>query len=59
MKVEILGNQMVITVPIAADPQPSASGKTLIVYSSKGNVSTAVQIKGKPVIIGLNCYTKR
>ena len=40
-------------------PTPSASGKTLVVASSRGNMTTNALVDGKPVIIGLNAYIKR
>ena len=47
------------TITIVADlqePTPSASGKTLVVASSRGNVTTQAQINGKNVVIGFNAY---
>ncbi len=58
MKAEIKGTQLVITIDMQ-EPAPSASGKTLVVASSHGNMATTAQVNGKPVIIGLNCYIKR
>ena len=37
---------------------PSASGKTLVVASTRGNAVTDVLVDGKPVTIGLNAYIK-
>lgn len=59
MKAEIVGTNLVITIPISQDPQPSASGKTLIVASSGGNKETDCLVQGKPVVVGLNAYIKR
>jgi hypothetical protein len=39
-------------------PTPSASGKTLVVASTRGNAVTDVLVDGKPVTIGLNAYIK-
>jgi hypothetical protein len=58
MKVEIKGNELIITVELQK-PMPSASGKTLVVASSHGNQVTTTMIDGKPVIIGLNAYIKK
>ena len=58
MKVEIKGNELIITVELQK-PTPSASGKTLVVASSRGNQVTSVMIEGKPVIVGLNAYIKK
>jgi hypothetical protein len=40
-------------------PTPSASGKTLVVASTRGNATTKTEIDGKPIIIGLNAYIKK
>lgn len=58
MKVELKGNDMVITIPMGT-PTPSASGKTLVVASTRGNVITDAMIDGKPVVIGVNAYIRR
>ncbi len=58
MKVEIKDNNMVITIPMGT-PTPSASGKTLVVASTRGNVITDAMIDGKPVVVGVNAYIKR
>ena len=58
MNVEIRDNKLCIEIDLQK-PEPSASGKTLVVASTKGNVVTAIEIDGKPVTIGLNAYIKR
>ena len=58
MQVEIKDGKMVITVPLGT-PAPSASGKTLVVASSRGNKATTAVIQGKPVILGFNAYIQR
>lgn len=58
MKVEIKGNELIITVEMQK-PTPSASGKTLVVASSHGNQITSATIDGKPVVVGLNAYIKK
>jgi len=50
--------ELVIRVKLNAEPQPSASGKTLVVASSHGNQPTGAQVDGKPVIVGLNAYIR-
>ena len=40
------------------EPTPSASGKTLVVATTHGNVPTQVEIDGKPIIIGANAYIR-
>jgi len=43
-----------IEAPVAL--RPSKSGKTMLVASSGGNVSTSAIVDGKPVTVGLNAY---
>ena len=59
MKVSIEGKELIIRIEMEEQPTPSASGKTLVVASTRGNMTTSVLIQGKPVIIGLNAYIKR
>jgi hypothetical protein len=46
-----------IEVPVSL--RPSKSGKTMLVASSGGNVSTAAVVDGKPVTVGLNAYISK
>jgi len=57
MTAEIRGKQLIITLDLQ-DPKPSATGKTLVVASSRGNQPTTATINGKPVIVGVNAYIK-
>ena len=59
MKVTIEGKELVIRIPMQTPPQPSASGKTLVVASSRGNKVTEATVDGKQVVVGLNCYIAR
>jgi hypothetical protein len=59
MKAWIEENKLVIEIDLEASPRPSASGKTMVVASTHGNVTTDVLVDGKPVTIGLNAYIKR
>lgn len=58
MKVTIENGELVIRMPMGT-PQPSASGKTLVVASSRGNKTTDCIVDGKPVTIGVNAYIPR
>ena len=58
MNVEIRGNRLCIEIDLEK-PTPSASGKTLVVASTRGNAVTEVLVDGKPVTIGLNAYISR
>jgi len=57
MNVEIKENKLYIEIDLE-EPAPSASGKTLVVASTHGNIVTTAQVNGKPVTIGLNAYIK-
>jgi hypothetical protein len=49
------GDMLVIHIPIAK-ATPSASGKTLVVASTRGNQKTGLQIDGKDLYLGVNAY---
>jgi len=57
MTVEIKGGKLYIEIDIEK-PTPSASGKTLVVASTRGNVVSTAEVNGKPITIGLNAYIK-
>ena len=50
--------ELVIRVPLG-NPQPSKTGKTLVVASSHGNQPTTATIDGQPVVIGVNAYIRK
>lgn len=54
---KIENGKLILTLQLET-PTPSASGKTLVVASSHGNIKTGVMIDGKPIIIGVNAYIK-
>jgi hypothetical protein len=55
IETKIEGNKLIITCDLEK-PTPSASGKTLVVVSTRGNIKTSCIIEGKPLVIGLNAY---
>lgn len=57
MKAEIIDGKLVLTLDLQP-PTPSATGKTLVVASTRGNLKTNVMIDGKPVTVGVNAYIK-
>lgn len=59
MEVTIEKNVLIIRIPVNNPPAPSKSGKSLIVASTGGNMTTTVQVGGKPLIVGLNAYINR
>jgi hypothetical protein len=58
MEVKIEDKKLIIVIDLQ-DPTPSASGKTLVVATTHGNVPTECEIDGKKVVIGLNAYIKK
>lgn len=57
MQVTIEGKELVIRIALET-PTPSASGKTLVVASTRGNMTTTASVNGKPITVGLNAYIK-
>ena len=51
-------NELVIRASLGT-PTPSASGKTLVVASSRGNKQTDCKIGGKQITIGFNAYIRK
>jgi hypothetical protein len=49
------GDTLVIRLAIKT-PTPSASGKTLVIASTRGNQKTSLQIDGKDLYLGVNAY---
>jgi hypothetical protein len=56
MTAKIVGNKLVIEIPLNAVPVPSATRKTLVVASTHGNKVTEAQVNGQHVVVGLNAY---
>jgi hypothetical protein len=59
MTAEIIGKNLIITLPMHEAPKASASGKTLVLASSSGNKETDLEFNGKKVTIGVNAYIKK
>jgi len=55
IETKIEGTKLIITCDLE-EPTPSASGKTLVVVSTRGNMKTDCMVNGKPLTIGLNAY---
>jgi len=55
IKAKIEGDKLHIVADLET-PTPSASGKTLVVCSTRGNMNTDVTVDGKVLTIGLNAY---
>ena len=55
MSVTVEGGRLIINAPIF-EPRPSATGKTMVIFSTHGNVDTGADYQGEPLIMGLNVY---
>jgi len=58
MQVRIEKGQIHITLPVLAEPEPSATGKTLLVTpkSERGNKPTVCKVAGRDVFVGVNAF---
>ena len=57
-KIDEQGRTLTLVLELQ-EPVPSASGKTLVIATTHGNVPTDVEINGKPVIVGVNAYIRK
>jgi len=39
-------------------PKASASGKTVVIASTRGNAQTEATLNGRPITVGVNAYFK-
>ena len=60
IKVEISKDRksLVITMPLNPKGEVSASGKSLVVASTRGNMVSDAELDGKPIVIGVNAYLR-
>jgi hypothetical protein len=58
MEVKIENGKLIVSIELQ-EPTPSASGKTLVVATTHGNMVTQCMIDGTNVVIGLNAYIKK
>ena len=59
MQATIKDGKLIIELELEKTPQPSSSGKTLVVASTHGNQVTNLIIDGQPIVIGVNAYIKK
>lgn len=59
MKAEIKNGNLILTIPFSEKGRDSASGKTMVHATTSGNVESGVMVNGKPLVIGVNAYTKK
>ena len=57
-KAEVKDGKLIITLDLDQTGKPSASGKTMVHATTHGNIKTGMEVNGKPLIIGVNAYTK-
>ena len=50
--------RLLISLPFDRPGRPSATGKTRVHASTHGNVATTCEVDGRPLIVGVNAYTK-
>ncbi|MDP6526521.1 MAG: hypothetical protein QGH15_20095 [Kiritimatiellia bacterium] len=58
MKAWIKDGVLHVELAVNNPPMRSASGKTLVVASSRGNKKTDAMVNDQNVVIGLNAYIK-
>ncbi len=56
---KIEGNELVIRLSLNEKPERSASGKTLVVASTRGNKETDCLVNGKKVVVGVNAFIEK
>ena len=52
------GKELVIRYPLNG-ATPSASGKTMVIASTRGNKEVDAEYEGKKITIGLNAYVRK
>ena len=57
MKVRVEDGKLIIEIEIEKTPRPSASGKTLVVATTRGFRATEAQVDGKPLSLSINATT--
>ena len=58
MKACLENGKLTVVIDVEDALLPSASGKTLVVASSRGNFKTSVVVNGQNLVVGLNAYIK-
>jgi hypothetical protein len=60
MKCEVKGNNLIITLPMNENPEPSKTGKSKIVAGTNGFKDAGVKHPGsdKPISISINAIVK-
>ena len=58
MNVTIKGGKITIVMDLNAKGTPSASGKSLLHATTRGNIDSGVEVGGKSLTLSVNAYTK-
>jgi hypothetical protein len=58
LKAELKDGKLIIEID-TQEPEPSKTGKTFTIASTRGNQVTPILVHGQPLIIGVNAYIKR
>lgn len=58
MQVTVEGKYLLVKIPLQKATE-SASGKTMVVASTRGNIETDAKVDGKNIIVGLNAYYRK
>lgn len=59
MQAEIKNGKLIITIPVNSTPTESKTGKSKVVASTNGNVTTSIIIDGQPLVVGVNAYIRK
>jgi len=57
-KIEKQGSQEFLTISLPVQRERSASGKSIVIASTRGNKTTDIKVEGQNVVIGVNAYIK-
>lgn len=57
LTVKVINGRLLIDAPLSA-PALSASGKSYVIASTHGNMTTDAEYEGNAIILGLNAYTR-
>lgn len=52
--VDTTKSELVVRIPLIVPPSPSASGKSLLIASTRGTLTTEATIHGKVIQVSLN-----
>jgi N-acetylmuramoyl-L-alanine amidase len=58
MKAEIKNKKLIIEIDLDETPKTSASGKSIVIASTRGNQTTELTVQGKSLVVALNAYIK-